>query len=52
MESLVEGGLVELLKDRGISADKTMTRVRPHKEERMNYEFDILAVNGDEVVVV
>ncbi len=32
--------------------DKTMTRVRPHKEEKMNYEFDILAVNGDEVIVV
>ncbi len=27
VESLVEGGLVELLKDRGISADKTILRI-------------------------
>ena len=53
VESLVEGKLVGLLKNRGISVDKTMTRVRSsNKEEKSDYEFDILAVNGEEVVIV
>ena len=50
---MVEGKLVGLLKNRGISVDKTMTRVRSsNKEEKSDYEFDILAVNGEEVVIV
>ena len=51
MESLVEGDLVALLQKRDISVTYTHTRMqgRYHGE---HYEFDILAEDGDEVVVV
>ena len=53
VESLVEGKLVKMLRERNISVDKTMTRIKRRKKEGIGkYEFDILAVNGDEVVVV
>ncbi len=51
MESLVAGDLVPLLQARGIDVRKTHRR----SEGRLNgehYEFDILAVSGEEVVVV
>ena len=47
MESLVEGDLVRLLKKRNIQVDHTLTNI-----EGRDYEFDIIAVNGNEVVVV
>ena len=50
MEALVEGDLIELLKGRGIEVEHTLTNVR-HRGER-SWEFDIIAVNGAEVVVV
>ncbi len=50
MEALVEGDLVELLRQRGIDVEHTLTNVR-HRRER-SWEFDIIAVNGAEVVVV
>ena len=50
MEALVEGDLIELLKARGIEVEHTLTNVR-HRGER-SWEFDIIAVNGAEVVVV
>ena len=50
MEALVEGDLIELLKERGIEVEHTLTNVR-HRGER-SWEFDIIAVNGAEVVVV
>ena len=50
MEALVEGDLIELLKERGIKVEHTLTNVR-HRGER-SWEFDIIAVNGAEVVVV
>ena len=50
MEALVEGDLIELLQARGIEVEHTLTNVR-HRGER-SWEFDIIAVNGAEVVVV
>ena len=47
VESLIEGDLLNLLKQRDINVDKTMCRVTGD-----GYEFDIIAVNGNEVVVV
>ncbi len=51
MESLVEGDLVALLKARDIAVEQTSTNIKGGQEGR-HYEFDILAVNGEEVVVV
>ena len=51
MESLVEGDLVNLLSRRGVAVDHTITNARKNYGER-RWEFDILAVNGEEVVVV
>ena len=51
MESLVEGDLVTLLQQRGIAVQHTVSNPRQNYGER-RWEFDILAVNGDEVVVV
>ena len=51
MESLVAGDLVKLLNPRGIAVDHTMTNAKKNYGER-RWEFDILAVNGEEVVVV
>ena len=51
MESLVEGDLVPLLQARGISVQSTHTRMRGRRNGE-HYEFDILAGNGEEMVVV
>ena len=51
MESLVEGDLVKMLKKRGIDVRQTSRNLKNEGGER-NWEFDLLAVNGDEVVVV
>ena len=51
MESLVEGDLVKLLQQRGIAVHHTVTNPRQNHGER-RWEFDIVAVNGEEVVVV
>ena len=51
MESLVEGDLVKLLQRRGIAVHHTVTNPRQNYGERC-WEFDIVAVNGEEVVVV
>ena len=51
MESLVEGDLVNLLNRRDIAVDHTISNPRKNYGER-RWEFDVLAVNGDEVVVV
>ena len=51
MEALVKGDLVKLLNSRGIEVTKT---AREHEclWNGKEYEYDIIAVNGDEVVVV
>ena len=51
MESLVEGDLVGLLQQRGIAVHHTVTNPRQNYGER-RWELDIVAVNGEEVVVV
>ncbi len=51
MESLVEGDLVPILNRWGIAVENTSTRVKKRSQED-NYEYDIIAVNGEEVVVV
>ena len=51
VESLVEGDLVKLLKRRGIQVESTIQR-RKGSREGQNYEFDIIAVNGNEIVIV
>mgnify|MGYP006293474815 CR=1 FL=1 len=51
IETLVEGDLVKLLNERGINVVETSTRVKGNYEGK-SYEFDIIAQNGQEVVVV
>ncbi len=52
MESLVEGDLVNLLVQRGIAIADTTTRLKGKQPGGGNYEFDIIAHNGEEIVVV
>ena len=52
MESLVEGDLVNLLKARGIAIADTSSRIKGRHPGGGNYEFDIIAHNGEEIVVV
>ncbi len=51
MESLVEGDLVRLLDKRGIQVNDTSTR-RKGSRNGEHYEFDIIAHNGEEIVIV
>ncbi len=50
VESLVEGDLPRVLQERGIMIKRTVERAR--SEDDRAYEFEIIAVNGDECVVV
>jgi Holliday junction resolvase len=51
IESLVEGDLVRILRERGVDVHATSTR-RKGSHGGENYEFDIIAHNGNEIVVV
>ena len=51
MESLVEGDLIKILQAQGIEVTSTHTNVK-HRSAKDQYEYDILAVNGKEVVGV
>ncbi len=51
IESLVKGDLVNILKNRGIDVHDTSER-RKGNHEGENYEFDIIAHNGTEIVIV
>lgn len=51
IEALVEGELVKLLKERGISVEQTYERQKKRVNDR-DYEFDIVAKNGKDVVLV
>lgn len=51
IESLVEGDLVKLLRNFGIPINRTSERIKGTKDGE-DFEFDILAHNGDIVVVV
>ena len=49
VESLVEGKMVELLNQRGIKVQQTATNLKSSRNEA---EFDIIAENGKEIVVI
>ena len=51
MESLVEGDLIPLLNGRGIAVEHTHERCKGRRNGE-HFEFDILAVNRRDVVVV
>jgi hypothetical protein len=51
IESLVEGDLIKLLNQRGIAVERTSQRVKGNKGGE-NFEYDIIAVNGHEIVIV
>ncbi len=51
VESLVSGSLLRILKERNFPVHKVSQRVRNYKGEP-NYELDLVASNGEEVVVV
>ena len=51
IETLVEGDLVKLLQERGIKVEATLTSLKGEYDGEYA-EFDIIAVNGKEVVVV
>ena len=49
VESLVEGKIVEMFNQRGINVQQTFTNLKTSRNEA---EFDIIAENGKEVVVI
>ena len=51
MESLVEGDLVKMLKGKGIDVETTMQNIKKKRDDEQ-WEVDILALNGEDVVVV
>ena len=51
MESLVEGELVKLLNGKGVDVDSTSTNMKGEYKGR-NWEIDIVAINGKEVILV
>ena len=51
VESLVAGDLINLLKQKGIQVTHTFKNLKREFEDQ-KFEFDIVAVNGDEAVVV
>ena len=52
IEALVEGRLVKLLKERHIDIRSCSSRSVKTSKENKEYEFDIIAANGSEVVPV
>jgi hypothetical protein len=51
VESLVEGKLIELFNQRGFPVRHTYTRAKGVYQDR-NWEFDIVAKNGEAVIIV
>ncbi|MDD3135436.1 MAG: hypothetical protein PHF64_02935 [Methanoregula sp.] len=51
VESLVEGDIITLLNQRGIEVTATIKR-RAGCRDGINYEFDIIAINGNEIVII
>jgi len=51
VESLVEGNLVKLLQAKGIQVERTLQRVKGNHKGQ-NFEYDIIAINGNEIVIV
>ncbi|MCX6277862.1 MAG: hypothetical protein NT004_07180 [Bacteroidetes bacterium] len=51
VESLVEGDLIKLLKKKGIGVERTLRRAKGNHKGQ-NFEYDIVAINGSEIVIV
>ncbi len=51
VESLVEGDVITILNQRGIDVTDTIKR-RSGRRDGVDYEFDIIAINGTEIVIV
>jgi len=51
VEALVEGKLVEMLNEKGIPVNMTLQRIK-RKYNDDDYEIDLIAKNGNEIVVV
>jgi len=51
IESLVEGDLIKLLNGRGIKVERTLQRMKGNREGQ-NFEYDIVAVNNTDIVIV
>jgi hypothetical protein len=51
IETLVEGALRKLIKERGIEVNYTFERMKCNEKGRY-FEYDIIAVNGAEIVIV
>jgi hypothetical protein len=51
IESLVEGDVIPILNQRGIVVTDTLRRRAGHRDG-IEYEFDIIAINGSEIVII
>jgi hypothetical protein len=51
VESLVDGDIITILNQRGIEVTDTIKR-RKGRRDGIDYEFDIIAINGSEIVIV
>jgi len=51
VEALIDGALVEMLNEAGINIFRTSTREKGFYNNRQ-YEYDIIAKNGDDIVIV
>ncbi len=51
MESLVDGDIIRILTEKGIEVHNTSTR-RKGRKDGEQFEFDIIAHNGNEIVVI
>ena len=51
MEALIQGNLIEALKSRGLDVKKTVPSYTGHLNGRIK-EYDLIALNGKEIVVV
>ena len=52
METLVEGDLLKLLKQQGITVKDTTMNMKSRYNKEEDWEIDILASNGEEIVIV
>ncbi|MGL4595795.1 MAG: hypothetical protein ACRCUY_13820 [Thermoguttaceae bacterium] len=52
VEALVNNQVIPLLRERGIPVHQTSQRIHGMTPEKRNYEFDIIAENGDTIVVI
>ena len=51
MESLIEGDLIKLLKDKNIAVHRVSSRIHGIYDNQ-EYEYDLIAHNGNEIVIV